>query len=316
MKPTLTVDTSSRRSPASSPVHIESANVAQRSPTRMDNSNVGAFSPTRPDIAAKASPSIASPALRVRNIQSAGRMYGIGDRFVDRVLRTAPHPVYSSFGEGSRRVFGNLSPLELPKSQIQMEDLFGFVEDDNHFNDLRDLGFGERPYTGEQLRWTDTLEIPTPDDCEANSGVEEPMTVISVNTSMFADMSVEGMISYIDKKDTISGLNTFLHVTPRYNLESISKMNFYDLVVLSKPGDPSPGYVWASRTVARKDSRLLSPHQLFTISKVGLIFPALHDGDTNGIIKIDDFLRFNNYFYTMYSPRSLTRLSTFYNFHF
>jgi hypothetical protein len=58
------------------------------------------------------------------------------------------------------------------------------------------------------------------------------LTVSSVPSSAFEDMEVEEMLEYIAESDRASGSRTYLHVTPRFNLEVLPKLDFYDLIVL------------------------------------------------------------------------------------
>lgn len=58
------------------------------------------------------------------------------------------------------------------------------------------------------------------------------LTVSSVPSTTFEGMEIQDMLNYIAEKDQEGSCHTYLHVTPRYNLESISKLDFYDLVVL------------------------------------------------------------------------------------
>ncbi|RYH31701.1 hypothetical protein EON65_02070 [archaeon] len=62
----------------------------------------------------------------------------------------------------------------------------------------------------------------------------------------FQSMNVRELLQYLLQAD--DGYNadesTFVHVTSRYNIEYVPKPDFYDLVVLERPGQPKSGYVW------------------------------------------------------------------------
>ena len=267
------------------------------------NDSLSPYKPIEPETARRASPATTSPAYRVRNIHSAGKIYDGPNRFVDRIsfpsrqtLQTAPlagvSPTDSAGVVNTKLHLGNLSPLQAPYT-------FRDGIDDEVAPETFEHSYGGfqtgTPHNTGNLRWTSTLEVPYPlyrdDRKETDELEEQSIEIKSVNTSMFIDMELEDMLTYIDKKDMETKTSTFLHVTPRYNLENVSKMNLYDLIVLEKPGDSSSGYVWASRTSAKDGVQTLKHNQLFTLSKAGVIFPSSGPHEMSGIVKLSDFLR-------------------------
>jgi hypothetical protein len=77
---------------------------------------------------------------------------------------------------------------------------------------------------------SDCRSDSTPIDADMNA--YDLLTVSSVPSTAFDGMDIQDMLGYIAEKDHEGGCHTYLHVTPRYNLEPLSKLDFYDLVVL------------------------------------------------------------------------------------
>lgn len=69
---------------------------------------------------------------------------------------------------------------------------------------------------------------------------------------------------------------SFLHVTPRHNVATIHHVNFYDLVVVGKPGD------------CRQKANRLNTKQLMQLSSKGLLYRV--NEVLSEYIPLDEFL--------------------------
>jgi hypothetical protein len=61
-------------------------------------------------------------------------------------------------------------------------------------------------------------------------------------STVFDSMEIEGIVDYLlDARQSGSRHAPFVHVTPRHFIEKTKKNNFYDLVILERPGNPKSG---------------------------------------------------------------------------
>jgi len=97
-----------------------------------------------------------------------------------------------------------------------------------------------------------------------------------------------------------SNKTTFIHITPRYNIDStIVYKNFYDMVILEKPGYPNSGYIW-TRSGVNYHNNILKNHQIMQLSLNGILVLELNDDYNNNnnnnnnnnstLISIEQFL--------------------------
>lgn len=115
---------------------------------------------------------------------------------------------------------------------------------------------------------------------------------LSVASTVFAEMDMEEVLDYLlASRDPATKHAPFVHVTPRYNVEKVRRENFYDLVVLEKPGNPQSELVWIPRykKTAQLQQLALDPLQVMQLSLHGLLVG--HEGENNGeLISLRDFM--------------------------
>eukprot|EP01038_Epipyxis_sp_PR26KG_P006877 gene6877-9419_t len=111
-------------------------------------------------------------------------------------------------------------------------------------------------------------------------------------SNIFNGMDLDDVVDYLlDAKNNKDSKNSkFVHVTPRYNVEDIKRPNFYDLVILERPGDPSTGLVWKrfSATNSKESAKQLSSYQLMQLSLQGLLCNPEHE--IIDLIPLKDFI--------------------------
>lgn len=101
--------------------------------------------------------------------------------------------------------------------------------------------------------------------------VEDAASVSSAST-VFQGMTIDDVLDYLlAARDTGSKNAQFLHVTSRYNLEFVAKDNFYDLVILDRPGNPKSGFIWTSSHDTRVQQKVLDPSKVMQLSLYGLV---------------------------------------------
>lgn len=112
----------------------------------------------------------------------------------------------------------------------------------------------------------------------------------SLASTNFEEMSIKELLEYFLKaNESTTAHASFVHVTPRFNVQEISRPNFYDLVVLERPGHPHSGYVW-SREHAKyaNNHHVLPKHMIMQLSLHGLLV-ASEEGGTE-LIPITTYL--------------------------
>lgn len=138
------------------------------------------------------------------------------------------------------------------------------------------------------------LELPIPRASQARESAESSEIGSSQGfINLTENMELEDILQYLltAKFDEKSGNAHFVHVTSRCNIESVNRENFYDLVVLERPGNPSTGYVWKRNhghyAVGRKT---LPPHQVMQLSLEGLLITSFDEGQPE-LIPIREFMK-------------------------
>jgi len=101
---------------------------------------------------------------------------------------------------------------------------------------------------------------------------DEDVASMSSASTVFQGMTIDEVLDYLlAARDTGSKNAQFLHVTSRYNLEFVAKENFYDLVILDRPGNPKSGFVWTASHDTRVQQKVLDPSKVMQLSLYGLV---------------------------------------------
>ena len=121
----------------------------------------------------------------------------------------------------------------------------------------------------------------------------------SAASTIFEDMDMDDILDYLlAARESGSSNAPFVHVTPRFNVEDVPCSNFYDLVVLERPGHPTSGMVWMSgaermriKAMGHGDAseHLLEPMQVMQLSLHGLLM-GLDEGHSAGLLSLRDFM--------------------------
>jgi len=84
---------------------------------------------------------------------------------------------------------------------------------------------------------------------------------------------------------------SFVHATPRHNVEKVRRENFYDLVILEKPGKPQSDLVWIPRykNTQSLQEHVLPPMKVFQLSLHGVLVPR-EDEIGGELISLRDFM--------------------------
>lgn len=103
-------------------------------------------------------------------------------------------------------------------------------------------------------------------------------------------VTIEELLNYFvaAEQEPNSTNASYLHVTSRYNLETVLKPNFYDIVILEKPGQNSSGFTWNKHGV--KDQKVLKGCQLMQLSFEGLLVTN-NDGSDGEMIPLARFFK-------------------------
>lgn len=116
----------------------------------------------------------------------------------------------------------------------------------------------------------------------------------SVSSQMFDCMDIEDMLAYlIDARDEQGNKVEFLHVTSRYHVERVTRTNFYDLVILERPGYPGSGYVWSRdhKKYRTHTHDVLPPHHVMQLSLQGLLVTSEDERiEPSELIFIQEFI--------------------------
>lgn len=101
---------------------------------------------------------------------------------------------------------------------------------------------------------------------------EDAAGSVSSASTVFQGMSIDDVLDYLlAARESGSKNAQFLHVTSRYNLEFVAKDNFYDLVILDRPGNPKSGFVWTASHDSRVQQKVLDPSKVMQLSLYGLV---------------------------------------------
>jgi hypothetical protein len=103
-------------------------------------------------------------------------------------------------------------------------------------------------------------------------------------------LTIEELLNYFvaAEQEPNSTNAKFLHVTSRFNLETVLKPNFYDLIILEKPGQNSSGHTWNKNGI--KESKVLKGCELMQLSFEGLLVTN-NDGIEGEMIPLAIFIK-------------------------
>jgi hypothetical protein len=100
-------------------------------------------------------------------------------------------------------------------------------------------------------------------------------TEMSVASTVFEEMELDDIIRYIwDANNGDTSKAQFVHVACRSNIERVLRENFYDFVILERPGHPHSGHVWTRHIGDLSGSRqkdVLPRHEVMQLSMHGLL---------------------------------------------
>ena len=151
-----------------------------------------------------------------------------------------------------------------PEAEEKGESGVSLFRDDSEvpFDTLGDGG-----ETLKSLKYNEPVDAVVQDYRRARA----PESILNDPTTIGA--SVDGIDSgtSLSQVNDFLGVHGFLHCTPRYNVENVSRPNYYDLVVLEMPGNNPSGYVWKKKFGGSEDTFVLQPHQLLQLSLDGVV---------------------------------------------
>jgi len=232
-------------------------------------------SPSRPPSSLRSSSAMASPrvqSLKPRDIQSAGKIYSsnFDDHFKSRAAVTAPADLsnmlrqFSTSPEKKKSLKSKLisSPAGNTATVTFESDFVNTSKQNNPDAESSQISAGNGDYESSQFA---NLRQKPPSRFD-NTFIDDD------SVYDMSDYTTEQIISFIATTDLDANMPHFLYVTPRFNLEVLSKYNFYDLVILDKPGNSNSGRVWKPKYDA-----LNSGIHLRLIAHVSNVYFYLHE---------------------------------------
>lgn len=165
-------------------------------------------------------------------------------------------------------------------------------------NDYKETKIGKPTFTTTKIatktiKFDDTIQYYD----EKDKSFVDIVKKFDNESSIFDKMKIDDLVEYF----TIASLNDesehakFIHVTSRHNIERLKKRDFYDMVLLERPGAPKSGYVWNRMNSKQKNA--LDHDKIMQLSIDGLLINTESEAGASELISLPQLMYDRGVFY-------------------